>query len=125
MESVDITLCSKLTEASIDFISQNCAKLKSLKAAYCSSAITDESLTKLAKGCPNLSMIDISYCKTITDEGVEGFLQSKFKFSKILINGLESLTSLGVISLLKHSFQVLVHLEMGILDPVIEQRSIL
>jgi len=118
MESLDLSQCVMLTEAAIFSISQNCSKLKTFKIAYCVKAMTDDSLAKFCKGCPIVSVIDISYCKAITDIGMEGFLQNKLKFTRIQMNGLEELTSLGVNAVLKNSSSCLQYLEMGLLDPV-------
>lgn len=107
-----------MTEASGQSILQNCDRLKSLKAAYCQAVITDAVLKKLPAACKGLNVLDISYCKSITDEGLEPFTTAKTSFVALLINGLENITALNTVGLIRNSYTTLETLEMSLLDPV-------
>ena len=54
LESLDISQCPLLTEETGIEISKNCEVLKSLKAAYCASVITDNILRKVGESCNEL-----------------------------------------------------------------------
>ncbi len=120
LESLDISQCSKLTEAAATSIAQNCEKLKVLKAAYCAAVINDPSLKKIAESCKLIRTLDISYCKAVTDESLEAFAKNKTSFVGLFINGLENVSTLGVVALLRYSYTTLECLEMALLDPVSE-----
>ena len=115
---IDISQCTKLTEVAGHQIAQNCDKLKSLKAAYCQTVINDTTLKKIAANCKNINTLDISYCKGITDEALDVFSRAKRSFVMLLINGLENITSLGFVGLIRNSYSTLEHLEMSLLDSV-------
>lgn len=119
LQSLDISQCCKLTEASAISIAQNCDKLKVLKAAYCAAAINDAGLKKIAAACKGINTLDISYCKAVTDEGLEAFAQNKTSFIGLFINGLENVTTIGVVAMIRYSYSTLECLEMALLDPVL------
>ena len=118
LERLDISLCSKLTEASGISIGENCVKLVSLKAGHCKKAITDNVLRLIGRTCKALSELDISYCKSITEEGLESFLPSKHSFSILILNALEKIEAFVLIEIIKNSTTKLEHLELAFLDPV-------
>ena len=97
-------------------IVESCNKLKGLKAAHCALAVTDNVIKKLATLCKDLKAMDISYCKSVTDDALEAFSKSKTCFSSILVNALENITPMGVISLIRNSHQFLEQLEISLLD---------
>ena len=100
-------------------IGRNCTALESLKAAYCKEVITNRVILLMANTCKELNTLNISHCKTITEDGIEGFINNKQKFIALLLNGLEYIAELGVIGLIRNSIETLEHLELGFLDPVI------
>jgi hypothetical protein len=119
LASLDISLCKKLTEASAVAITQSCDKLQCFKAAYCQTVVTDTMLIKLAKLCKELKVLDISYCKAVTDEGLEAFHQAQTHFVAFFLNGLENISTISITNMLRHSYPVLEHLELSLLDPVL------
>lgn len=118
LESLDISQCLRLTEATGKKIA-DCAALRTLKAAYCVAVITDGTLKNIGISCKLLSFLDISYCKLVTDEGLEEFSHSKRSYSGLLLNGLENLTTIGLVAVLRNSYDTLEHLEVSLLDPVL------
>ena len=50
---------------------------------------------------------------------MDAFAKAKTAFSMLLLNGLESITALGVVGVIRNSYATLEHLEMSLLDPVL------
>lgn len=119
METLDISMCRNLTEKTGTFIAENCPNLKTLKAAYCLLIINDSTLKSITSNCKQLSSLDISYCKDLTDEGLDALAQSKQSYQELLINGLGNISSIGVIGILRNSYDTLKILEMALMDCVI------
>jgi len=116
---LDISQCNKLTETAGKFIAYNCKNIRTLKAAHCVNVITDSVLIQIGASCKFLNFIDISYCKTLTDTGLISLTQQKQSFIGLVMNGLDNVTSKGLIELLKDSYKTLDRLELGLVDPVI------
>jgi hypothetical protein len=118
LERLDISLCSKLTEASGISIGKNCVNLVGLRAGHCKEVITDNVLRLIGETCKSLAELDLSYCRNITEEGLESFLPNKRSFSILILNALENIAGLVVIGILRNSVTTLEHLELAFLDPV-------
>lgn len=119
LEALDISLCTKLTEASGISIGENCPNLKSFKAGRCPEVVTDNVLLKISNNCLNLHILDISYCRKVTDDGIEGFINNKQKFVVLALNAIENLACLAVIGILRNSATTLERLEMSFMDSVV------
>jgi hypothetical protein len=115
---LDISQCTKLTETAGKFITDNCRNVRTLKAAHCTSVITDYVLTLIGASCKLLKLIDVSYCKSLTDAGLISLTQQKQHLIGLIMNGLDNITSKGVIELLQVSYKTLEQLEIGLADSV-------
>lgn len=64
--SLQIPVCTNVTDAGIIAIIRTCVLLKSLDLSWCEN-ITDAGIFEIAIQCKQLESLDISWCKNITD----------------------------------------------------------
>uniref|UniRef100_A0A8D0GW91 F-box/LRR-repeat protein 2 n=1 Tax=Sphenodon punctatus TaxID=8508 RepID=A0A8D0GW91_SPHPU len=80
LQSLCVSGCTNLTDASLTALGLNCPRLKILEAARCShltdagftllARITDNTLIQLSVHCPKLQALSLSHCELITDDGI-------------------------------------------------------
>src|SRR5581483_9282366 len=80
----------KLTDDSMEIISQRCQNLVHLSLSF--SLITNQGLSKIAQGCRKLSLIDLSGCDKIDDDGISNFLNYCTELKTIYYNSLSQIT---------------------------------
>ncbi|XP_071339225.1 uncharacterized protein [Trachinotus anak] len=68
--SLNLTGLQAVTDATVDTLLQNCAKLQSLTLSSC-PGVTDLTLHNISKYTPCIRSLDISGCKAVTDAGVQ------------------------------------------------------
>lgn len=69
LRNLDVSLCTRVTDASIIEVARCCAALESLRVAQCST-LTDASICEIARKCTRIKTIDLSVCTNITDSAV-------------------------------------------------------
>ncbi|XP_012585884.1 PREDICTED: leucine-rich repeat-containing protein 29 [Condylura cristata] len=67
LQELDLTACSKLTDASLAKVLQF-TQLRKLSLSLL-PALTDKGLVAVARGCPSLERLALSHCNLLSDEG--------------------------------------------------------
>uniref|UniRef100_A0A2K6EWF6 F-box/LRR-repeat protein 15-like leucin rich repeat domain-containing protein n=1 Tax=Propithecus coquereli TaxID=379532 RepID=A0A2K6EWF6_PROCO len=67
LQELDLTACSKLTDASLAKVLQF-PQLRQLSLSLL-PALTDTGLVAVARGCPSLELLALSHCSCLSDEG--------------------------------------------------------
>ena len=65
LTTLNLTYCSKITDAALEPVASGCKQLTKLNLAYCSN-ITDAAVVAVASGCPQLSSLSLFGCHKIT-----------------------------------------------------------
>ena len=68
LSSLNLTSCSKVTDAGVADLAERCPQLSSLNLSFCNQ-VTDAGVAALAGRCPQLSSLDLLLCYQVTDAG--------------------------------------------------------
>ena len=70
LTTLNLTYCSKITDAALEAVASGCKQLTKLNLAYCSN-ITDAAVVAVASGCKQLTTLNLHSCSNITDAAVQ------------------------------------------------------
>ena len=76
LEYLNLSACGKITDESIEVLSQNCTNINRLSMANCWK-LTDLSLNHIGKRLVNLTTLDISHCNKLNGSGFQGHKLNK------------------------------------------------
>ena len=69
LTTLNLTYCSKITDAALEAVGSGCPQLTSLNLSGCRN-ITDAAVVAVASGCKQLSSLTLGGCNKITDAAV-------------------------------------------------------
>ena len=89
---------SKISTSNYNFVRmvKRCTKLKDLNMSYCSK-ITDASLTRLFQNCKDLENLDITFCHSVTGRC---FARANNNLKKLVIDQCENVSYFKIVFIL-------------------------
>ena len=98
LEVLDISDCPFIAAPGFTkFLEKSNECLRRLQASNCQLALVDETVQLLANTTSTkLEFLDISYAKMVTDEGLKAFEGKTLPITHLCLNGLSSVTGLGL-----------------------------
>lgn len=98
VEVLDISDCAFIAQSGfVKFLDACGGCLRRLQASNCQDALNNETMAKIASiESKKLEFLDISYAKLVTDEGLKAFEGKKFPITHLCLNGMTSVTGLGL-----------------------------
>jgi ribonuclease HIII len=89
LTSVELSMCSNLTDAAVVAVAEHCAGLTSLSVAGCKN-LTDAAVVAVAEHCGGLTSLNVSYCKNLTDAAVVAVAEHCAGLTSLDVRSLET-----------------------------------
>ncbi len=91
LSTLDVSFCDKITDQSLDYISQGLFNLRSLSLSSCH--VSDEGIFKIAKAQSELEVLNIGQCIRITDQSLYAIADSFKNLRSVDLYGCLKLSS--------------------------------
>lgn len=92
--TLDVSFCDKITDQSLDYISQGLFNLKYLSMRACH--VSDEGISKIAKALSDLEVLNMGQCTRITDRSVYAVANSFKNLRSVDLYGCSKVTPAAV-----------------------------
>ncbi len=103
LQSLDISNCWELSDATFGAIATMCRDLLSLTMCACRQpAVTDAALVSIGAGCTNLRHLSIGGCTQITDIAITGIIKGCRHLQSLDVSGCTTLTDAAFASVETH-----------------------
>lgn len=95
--SLDLTACSKVTDAALAFIGANCPNLTVLRLALCDQpSISDAGVASVAQGCPKLIQFDGRACSQLTNSSLVALVKNCPLLQRLCFAGVSHIDDAGL-----------------------------
>ena len=108
MVSLNLTLCSQVTDIGLWAIARHCTCLRTLRLSEC-SGITNIGLRSLAMKCTGLVELDFTKCANLDDNALRVIAAGMWGLEKFILTGCSGITDSGVAEIARccHKLRVL------------------
>lgn len=98
LESLNLSLCFKLTDATLRAIARSCKSIRTLSLAGCEE-VTDEAFVELAMSNRQLRNLDVSKCGKLTSVSIKALADACYTLQRVTLADCKLITTDGVVEL--------------------------